>query len=244
MKETGILFRGEDVRATLDGRKTQTRRMVKPQPSESSDNAFLGLDGIWRFSHPTIRGPVSHEADDVKCPFGSVGDALWVRETFALEHQVDHDQKWPFNDGRPIKLCKEGWVQPHYRATDPAPELAYGDCDEPCVKWKASRHMPRWASRINLEITGVRVERLNEISEEDAIAEGIEVWSKTDRRTIWNCPAHVRRSGEGDNVEDVAFLGCGVKSPIEAYRGTWESINGAGSWDKNPWVWVIEFRRI
>ena len=82
MKERPILFGAPMVRALLAGTKTQTRRIVKPQPSQSSTEAFQGLDGIWRFSHPTVRGPVSHEGYDVRCPYGEPGDQLWVREAW------------------------------------------------------------------------------------------------------------------------------------------------------------------
>jgi hypothetical protein len=112
------------------------------------------------------------------------------------------------------------------------------------IKWKSSLFMRRTASRILLEIVGVRVERLQDISKADSIAEGISIWSESERHGIkWNCSPHVRRYGEGDNVEDAGFEGGPVRDPREAYRGVWSAINGPGSWEANPWVWVIEFRR-
>ena len=206
-----ILFNDEMVRAILDGRKTKTRRLVKPQPELRAN-----------------------------CPFGQVGDRLWVKETFCLEIPVLSGQLPPFNDGRPIRWEYEGletnperadtWFCPHYRATDPTPELSYEDTDgEPTVKWKPSIHMPRWASRITLEITDIRIERVQEITKEDAKAEGI-----IDGGCL-NC---------GRNEP------CGCLNPLpdarDAFANVWEKIyakKGLG-WYANPWVWVIGFRRV
>ena len=173
VKERPILFSGEMVRAILDGRKTQTRRVVKPQP-------------------PPLGG-------FVKNPYGQPGDRLWVRETWAL------DDKY------------------YYRA-----DGAVGDR---CGKWKPSIHMPRAASRITLEITGVRVERLQEITISDIYAEG----AITDEWLEWR--------------DDVSGVGMPAGSRIENERDVWEklwdSINGKTyPWKSNPWVWVIEFKRI
>jgi len=190
IKERPILFNGAMVRALLDGSKTQTRRAVKPQPSPSSTEAFQCADGIWRFSHPTARCPVSHEADDVRCPYGQPGDRLWVREAWTT-HAC-------FDEIRPRDLTTRSL---HYQADG---QIKTG-------KNRPSIHMPRWASRITLEITGVRVERLQDISETDALAEGID--------------------------QDTCV-------PVAMYRDLWEQINGFSSWDKNPWVWVVEFKRV
>lgn len=189
--ERPILFSAPMVRAILEGRKTQTRRIVKPQPSPSSDTAFIGLDGIWRFSHPTLRGPVSHEADDVRCPYGQPGDRLWVREAWAFHPD------FPESTRRAI-----------YRAD------AGVENDVP--RWRPSIHMPRWASRILLEITAVRVERLQDISETDAQAEGVAN------------SLHLR----------------GGRLARENFAHLWWTINGDGSWEANPWVWVVEFKRV
>lgn len=196
MKERPILFSAPMVRAILNGSKTQTRRVVKPQPSPSSDTAFVGADGIWRFSHPTLRGPVSHEADDVRCPYGQPGDRLWVRETWAPT------------------VCT-GVCHHAFEDIDPKKsEIKFkADADSNTVigRWRPSIHMPRWASRILLEITDVRVERLLEISEADAQSEG-----PPKNFSSWR-----------DN-----------------FCALWQQINGYGSWDANPWVWAIEFKRV
>lgn len=209
MKERPILFSAPMVRAILEGRKTQTRRVVKPQPSPSSDTAFVGMDGIWRFSHPTLRGPVSHEADDVRCPYGQTGDRLWVREA------------WSFHPDFP-----ESTHRAIYRAD------AGVENDVP--RWRPSIHMPRWASRILLEITAVRVERLQCISFEEAINEGVYHYAAelatNPKVTKTDIEKMIERHGSG--------------KPQCLYAQLWESINGAGSWGTNPWVWVVEFKRV
>jgi hypothetical protein len=200
MKERPILFSAPMVRALLASQKTQTRRIVKPQPSQSSDTAFLGADGIWRFSHLTLRGPVSHEADDVRCPYGQPGDRLYVRETWCCVHGIPEAGSVPHPDD---------FVR--YRADAGPGEKVIDD-----VKgWKPSIHMPRVYSRILLEVVSVRVERLQDISRGDAMDEG--------------CP--FPNMAQGDD-------------PRKWYAQLWESINGAGSWDLNPWVWCVSFRRI
>ena len=180
-KEHFILFNGDMVRAILDGRKTQTRRVVKPQPLHH----MYAHDGAFR-----------HAYGDkiVHCPFGVPGDRLWVRETF-----VDLRGKGFDVDCGYMASCPPG-------SAGDAQRIEYG------LKCTPSIHMPRWASRIDLEITAVRVERLQAISEADCIAEG--------------CPPEYAL---GQNW----------------FKGLWDSINGRTpqSWDANPWVWVIEFRR-
>jgi hypothetical protein len=180
MKERPILFSAPMVRAILEGRKTQTRRIVKPQP-----------DGIRaKFHHFDFVGQaVFTDGSYVQCPYGKPGDRLWVRESFSRS---------------PLGVL--------YRAdfVKTARASRWGD------RWRPSIHMPRVASRILLEITDVRVERLNEITEKDASAEGVSA--------------------------DV-FLG-DTPTAIVPFCMLWESIHGPGSWEKNPWVWVIEFKII
>ena len=208
MKERPIIFNGEMIRSLLDGRKTQTRRIVK------------GMALEWLSDQVGFSPAFVADKDNNLCPYGQPSDRLWVRETFALERQVDADQLPPFTDGRPLKQDDDRscWVQSHYRATDPTPELAYEygrDTDEPYVRWRPSIHMPRWASRITLEITGVRLEHLKDITRGDAMAEG--------------CP--FPNMAKGDD-------------PRDWFGMIWESIHGHGSWDANPFVWVIKFKRL
>ncbi len=186
MKERPILFSGEMVRAILEGRKTQTRRVVKPQPCEM--NVWHGAiyDGEIDLNKTPCMEPK-------KSPYGVPGDRLWVRETFCTGSFYDCFQE----DG---VIC--------YRATG-------GNATESdCAAWRPSIHMPRRASRITLEVTGVRVERVQDISEDDAKAEGVSL-EKWDSYRV-------------------------------AYAELWSDLNakrGFG-WSVNPWVWVIEFRRM
>lgn len=211
-KERPILFKGEMVCAILDGSKTQTRRVVKSQRDMDFDVNDPTYGPYW-LSYAT---EADGEDAKVRCPYGKPGDRLWVRETFCIESSMEVVYDPPHSDGRPIRHHQDDesgawWEQPHYRATDPTPELDIGT-DEPGCRWRSSFFMPRWASRILLEITAVRVERLQSISEADARAEG-----------------YPEQSSD---------------SPIGWYHALWDDINGSGSWHANPWVWVVEFRRV
>jgi hypothetical protein len=193
MKERPILFSAPMVRAILEGRKTMTRRIVKPQPRTEVRS---GAVGHWSIS-PDVR--------EYKCPFGDHGDRLWCRESM----RFDPDQGWRYEaDGTNI-------VNQDYRKSTP---------------FCPSIHMPRRASRITLEITGIRVERLNKISEADAIAEGIFPYA------IYGGKVASWKGHEGMDASH--------EYPSNAFRDLWEKINGPGSWAKNPWVWVIAFRRV
>jgi hypothetical protein len=156
------------------------------------------------------------------CPYGSVGDRLWVRETFVQGWDIEPvtDRLMQF-DSEGNELPKKTW----YRATDSHIHWSDDDGWETNVPWKPSIHMPRWASRITLEVTGVRAERLQDSSEADAIAEG-------------SYPVQVFEEKRYAYEDGTSFL-----NPIDAYRDLWESIDGDGSWDANPWLWVVEFKR-
>ena len=205
MKERPILFSGEMVRAILDGRKTQTRRVVKGiKPNES-----IGRVGdVWEVaSHiPGVDGEPQYH---LNCPYGAVGDRLWVREAWSGLHAFrdtpPSERKSFVGDGVPY-LHDEVWYW-----ADGDPE--FGDWEPP----RPSIHMPRWGSRIDLEITEVRVERLQDISEEDAKAEGCNSYPETDT---------YGGSDAGDE-----------------FRSLWNSINADRGfcWDANPWVWVVSF---
>jgi hypothetical protein len=178
VKERPILFSGPMVRAILDGQKTQTRRIVKPQPS--------------------IEGQEPHL---VRCPYGVPGDRLWVRETWG----------------------EGGMTKPG----DPASYAADWPDAGAIRKWRPSIHMPRWASRIDLEVTAVRVERLQAITEEDARAEGA---------------AH--RIARGGDLSG-ALEGETPIQHVAHFRDLWDSINGERTpWASNPWVWVVSFKRV
>ena len=195
MKERPINLKAWEVRAIREGRKTQTRRVVKGAEKET-----------WQGGECGIRDPCTYwniGGRAHRCPYGQPGDRLWVRETFFHE-----PEEYDYASGRvrlkPVSL---------YRAD------GHGDW---IGKWVPSIHMPRWASRITLEVVGVRAERLNEISEEDAKAEGA-------RATL--------------SPLDSVRLGA-IGTHREGFSQVWESINGPGSWAENPFVWVVEFRRV
>lgn len=219
VKEKPILMSGAMVRAILDGRKSQTRRIVKPQPVPHD----FGEGGIKdAFVQPqtspgfvAVGATVIKPGDTayVKLPYGQPGDRLWVKETW---------QEIPDGGGTIV-----------YRATDPDWEST----DE--WKWRPSIFMKREYSRITLEITGVRVERLNEISEQDTMAEGLY--------------RHTMKASNGESFHyshltprelfEHSDVPCGTTARI-GYKILWESINGPDSWSLNPYVWVISFRRI
>jgi len=186
VKERPILFSTEMVRAILEGRKTQTRRVIKPKPWLIDPHKVEY--NLWECGD-------GKETYLIKCPYGKPGDLLWVRETWGL-----YDTQPKDGPGKALLF---------YRASDgESYELRY-------QLWRPSIFMPRWASRITLKIINVRVERLQDISEEDAIKEGA-----TFRKGEW---------GE-----------------LDAFNYIWDSINAKRgySWDSNPWVWVIEFKRV
>jgi len=217
VKERPILFSGPMVRAILEGRKTQTRRIMKPQPSDDfqPEVGFYHPSKIDRRSGEYFPGPKTFGASDIEqdfpCRHGQPGGRLWVRETWRT-HERD--------DGLDGILYR---ADDAFRQIENTVDAADRWCAVPRSNlWRSSIFMPRWASRITLEITGVRVERLQEITEKDAIAEGVE-----------KLP---------DYVLDPAPHRC--CRHIEGYCQLWESINGDGSWAQNPWVWVIEFKRI
>jgi hypothetical protein len=196
VKERPILFSAPMVRAILAGHKTQTRRIVKPQPVNPRQTCD---EHIWADTIPPVTRYFS-------CKIGLPGDQLWVRETFSP------------NEVLPMKDRAPGdWI---YRA-----DLNEQGVTKYSAQWKQSIFMPRAASRIALDVTGVRVERLNDISDGDAMAEGVhpEVDAHIASR-VANSPEWTPHRME--------------------YWALWESINGPGSWDVNPWVWVIEFRMI
>lgn len=220
--ERPILFSAPMVRALLDGSKTQTRRVVKPQPERCELGGFITTDKQGRrWAH----GLGSNEAGTrrnflYRCPYGKPGDRLWVRETYAdagcrLTYRADAD------DGAHCQV----------------------------KKWTPAIHMFRADSRILLEIISVRVERLQDISEADADAEGCERldserevadWALCDR--CGGTRLHRALGPNGGVIEDVDCVECDTY--VKRYKHLSESINGAGSWDANPWVWVVEFKRV
>lgn len=217
VKERPILFSGAMVRAILSGQKTQTRRVIKPQPEVTEKR--LRETGGW-VEGETLSQHVNEAWQagfiPVECPYGQPGDRLWVREAFHSYH----------------------WDQPRavYRADGERQRVRTQIESYEVGRWKPSIHMPRWACRIVLEIVSVRVERLQDISEEDAEAEGILADSFE-----YGGQQYFRDYRLTDaEASTQPALTC----PRESFRSLWESINGQESWQANPWVWVVEFRRV
>lgn len=211
MKERPILFSAPMVRSILDGRKAQTRRVLKPQPPTATHDVrtFHHPDPrihFWAFDGASLLDWVQ------PCPYGEVGDRLYVRETW----QHSNHPLGPYDPDCSV----------FYRADyldDPlGPDLELSR-DGIRRQWRPSIHMPRAASRIVLEVTGVRVERLQDISESDARAEGVTI---AERHMNGYCAVETRPPS------------------IRAFRELWESINGTEAWDVNPFVWRVEFRRV
>lgn len=243
MKERPILFSAPMVRALLDGTKTQTRRVMKPQPEirPGSEGKHwwpaTAFQSMMTIEDCQFRGHEGMAGD--ACPHGGRGDRLWVRETWGIVSNAWGEDgnlaDWP--PDRPATPIDEmpfgqGFYSGHaIYAADGSYEWA-GDDDgggEPRSAWHPSIHMPRAISRILLEIVSVHVERLQTISVGDCYAEG-----------IGQC------DGLGSNAEilDLARRIGNFTAAVLRYATLWEQINGAGSWDANPWVWVVEFKRV
>ncbi|MEW6479746.1 MAG: hypothetical protein AB1455_09875 [Pseudomonadota bacterium] len=187
MKARPMLMSAPMVRAILAGTKTQTRRVVKPQPQRVDGGVPFGDAPAWAHAEPGCAV--------MRCPYGKRGDRLWIREAWA---------RTTVFPGSEMVVYREGDNRTDYGGP-----------------WKPGIHMFRRDSRITLDVTGVRVERLQDISVADAIAEGVNIH-----------PDHHSKPRES------------IYSPVQAYRDLWESINGPGSWEVNPWVWVVEFKRL
>lgn len=202
-----ILFSTPMVQAILDGRKTQTRRVVKPQPIPVIPETPMSVEQF-KFKGKELKdimfvGIINETGKHVflKCPYGKVGDVLWVRETF----------------GRGVS------GKTYFKADK-------GIVDKLVLSWKPSIHMPFEAARIFLEITDVRVQRLQHITPMDAVEEGIAIASRFgDEVNTWMC------YGDDTGTTNSAYY---------SFLTLWQSINGRDSWYDNPWVWVVEFKRI
>ena len=217
MKERGMIFNGEMVKAILDGRKTQTRRIMKvqPEPSKSRPGDFwFSSKKLESMVHVSDLAPGNSPIADCHlffqehcCPFGAVGDRIWVREAFRVHSRATDVATLVYKASE-----RNSWTEQTHR-------VPVAVCNKPATpeKWTPSLHMPRWASRILLEITDVRVERLNSISEEDAGREGY--------------PA------------DPAPYG-GEMDKWLWFRQLWDGIYPEQSFKHNPWVWVISFKRV
>lgn len=231
MKERPILFSAAMVRAILNGSKTQTRRVVNPQPFTAplKENEYYVTEHEWK----------SNKLRYGKLPYGQPGDLLWVRESF---YQYGH---WEPVAGKLTKRGRQKWA-----FVPDLEEITFDSSAVPDGSWRLGRHnvgfeipawhkrlarfMPRKFSRITLEIVSVRVERLQDISSSDAIAEGIPVTKGSGLIEGEDCYGMTTNSG---------YMR-GPAGAVAAYQDLWQSINGPGSWEANPFVWVVEFKQI
>lgn len=222
MKERPILMSGPMIRALLSGSKTQTRRVIKPQPTVCPDNPMY-LD--WNDSTLDVLAMARY------CPYGQPGDRLWCKEQYLAE--VPGDAAWEVEGLSPgnwmPRIIEEAIV--HYRASS-----TLGDG----WKWRPSIHMPRWASRITLEVVSVRVERVQDISDYDALAEGVRcpVCGYTIRDEWTHMDHYICSQKQRSSMPDIQT------SAVLEFSSLWDSINakrGFG-WDANPWVWVVDFK--
>lgn len=237
MRERGILFSDPMVRAILAGKKTQTRRAVRwPSWVVEADRCELLPTGICR----VVDGRVVNK---MTCPYGQPGDRLWVRETWRAEASA-----WGASretaDPKVRVMPAERWTV-QYDADHSSRNFAAASVP---ATWHPPRssangnapsiHMPRWASRITLEVTGIRVERAQSISAADVAAEGVDAEAV---EALWDAATRKRRGEAWHPNSAPAF---DAMRPRDLWRAAWTLINGRESWDANPWVWVVSFRRI
>lgn len=244
VKERPILFSAPMVRAILEDRKTVTRRAVKPQPEVRMVDMIGPMltfknkrGGHWLY--PNAKAQIIAD-----CPYGQPGDRLWVRETFmdlrgtGIEHR-------PTPDSPLQRYAYSADVAPGSFADETRKD--YG------LKWRPSIHLPREACRILLKITDVRVERLKDISDEQAQAEGC-FFTDYGKKCFhggngWNdvgdCPAVVgHQQREGWMWDKTTSHEQCLGSARHAFGNFWNKVNGPDAWDSNPWVWVVEFKRV
>jgi len=229
VKEIPILFIPELAQAIFEGRKTVTRRPVKPQPTDDPSSSMPWVDDG---PTPSAAGRTGHSLRLDECPFGVPGDRLWVRENFQ----------------RTTDACGDGVIV--YAADNSAYYLLAEDNGEgdlcgvgaktdrsrcqPIDRWRPSIHMPRWACRTVLEVVSVRVERLQAMTERDAIDEG-----------AMGLPNRPTYEAECEAERAVGKIKPPIgDSPLKRFATRWKQIYGEGSWEANPWVWVVEFKRV
>jgi len=217
LKDKPIPFSTEMVQAILEGRKTQTRRVIKPQPSKG----LVDSTRVDRIDVDSVAFMVDggFEYQTIKCPY-QIGQRLWVKETWAKVPMTAywHDLTIPHQELKNSDARGDGWWT-IYKA----------GWERVSPGWKSSRFMPRWASRITLEVVSIRAERLQKISHDDALAEGVpcSAWSEMD----WD-----------DDDYPTSYMKRDQRA-VEEFEELWDRLNGKTyPWSSNPWVWVIEFK--
>jgi hypothetical protein len=229
IKERPILFSAPMVRAILDGRKTVTRRPVKTDWIQSDLAPLNTAPGLFHFWC----------SGEHACPYGEPGQRLWVRESHAQVFEVDIPHgRYAGPIGTAGSPGKPDWKSRYvYRADGEMPNVQWHHVgDSQPVRWTPSIHMPRAACRILLEITDVRVERLQDISEEQAVAEGLIWQGQENGKTFYS---HAERKYPPGAHQQFGISGVDA---VSAFRNLWNSVGG--EWDANPWVWVVEFKRV
>lgn len=236
MADRPIIMSGPMVRALLDGRKTMTRRVIKRllrfgPITEFGRSTTPGYDWCFR-DREMRRHDLTHDELLSYCPYGVPGDRLWLRETFVIENTQEYDEiVVEPQDGRPIRVIDErDWGRcrliPHYRATEPEPHIVPADVEDSFddrTRWSPSIFMKRWASRLTLQLTDVRAERVQDISADDIYAEGTP--------GAWD--------DHTPGGKHLCLVACRA-----AFIDLWNAINGQKSgcsWDDNPWVWALSF---
>lgn len=233
MKEKPILFSAPMVCAILEGRKTQTRRVIESRSTKHPEIVFVDDGGGW-WPYLSDDGE-SHVVDEGEitcpCPYGRVGDRLWVREAWRVPVSLNDLSGEQIAEKCLAAGYSRPWCPTQYEADGARAsekdwrEFGSHPSTEVPGRYRHARFMPRWASRITLEVTGVRVERLQDITEQQALEEGI----KQCDGGAWDYLANDWAQGY---------------SPRGSFGSLWQSLNGAGSWYANPWVWVVEFKRV
>lgn len=252
MKERGLIFTGESVQAFLAGRKTQTRRFIKPQPVHVEDYQGEGpgllqrwSSGRFYFAHDPYRRLV--------CPYGEAGDRIWVKEAWRIAAWRTNEEKFAIDYQASPELVRTPWTFPNdpsvfgrllgqsqvealnaARAGSgstkelPGGHFHWEHGDSPC-RWRNSRYMPRWASRLTFDVVEARVERLQDISHEDAIAEGTLHWVEG-----------LKQQADYDSDSNLGAY------PVTAYKRLWDRLNAKRgcAWAQNPWVWVLTLQPV
>ncbi len=242
MRESPIPMSPMMVRPTLADIKTQTRRILRPQPVGVIDWICSDMNDVWRAGVQAGEVP---EAGSWTCPYGEIGDRLWVREAWRVPAGLDHLSGKEIDDKRiaagytdpicPIEYVADGWRH------EPEWWVLFDDNNEAFKpgRYRHARFMPRWAARTVLEITDTRIERLQSISTPDAIAEG-----------VTTLPAQWINDHFTDHRERMAAASAGERSipnppsPRRLFEALWEQLNGIGSFKEDPWVWVVSYKRL
>lgn len=230
------------VRATLEDRKTHTRRTMRPQPAPGFlKRGVVGVVPQWPMQDGVRWFMADGCSELIKCPYGKPGDRLWVREE---HYRIGHWEEVP---GVKTKGRRQKWkfvADSDEVRFDPPASFRKGrhHNDPGTITWhkRLARFMFRKHSRITLEITGIRVERLNDISEDDAKSEGIEGRFHPNDPQLWTWKDYGRSKVF---KEEIFHYGSSV-TPKSTFQSLWQSINGPKSWDENPYVWVIEFKKV